>query len=103
MRKNQGSFNIVRTVLLGVVLLAVLAGAFFSVRKRMQVQTPQGYEAAHSAASVPEILSPITVPEESAPPAVEMTIRISELMPSNKATLADDTGHFPDWIELVNY
>ena len=103
MRKNQGPFNIVRTILLGVLLLAVLAGAFFSVRKRMQVQAPQSSESSVGAVSTPEVLAPLAVPEESAPPEVEITVRISELMPSNKAMLADDTGRFPDWIELVNY
>ena len=35
-------------------------------------------------------------------PEVPPTVRINELMPSNKSTLADgDT--FPDWIELYNY
>ena len=102
MRKNKKSFNIIRTVLLGFLLLAVLAGAFYSVRRRLQMQAPQRSEDTESPVSAQEILVPISVPEESASPEIEMTVRISELMPSNKATIADDTGHFPDWIELVN-
>ncbi len=35
--------------------------------------------------------------------AAEWSLRISELSPSNVATLADEDGDFPDWIELENY
>lgn len=40
-------------------------------------------------------------PEPTPPPPLPDVI-ISELMPSNKATLADATGSFPDWLELYN-
>ncbi|GHU74488.1 hypothetical protein AGMMS49992_16080 [Clostridia bacterium] len=36
------------------------------------------------------------------PAALTTGIRISEVMTSNKSTLPDETGAFPDWIELVN-
>ena len=38
-------------------------------------------------------------PEPTPPPPLPDVI-ISELMPSNKATLADASGSFPAWLEL---
>ena len=45
-----------------------------------------------------------TAPPETAAPVPEKLpeLRISELMPSNKACLALDDGSFPDWVELHN-
>lgn len=37
-----------------------------------------------------------------APKKQEYALVISELMPSNKSTLTDGNGEFPDWIELYN-
>lgn len=39
------------------------------------------------------------VPEMAEP----LTVRISEVMSSNKSFLSDETGAFPDWVELYNY
>ena len=36
-------------------------------------------------------------------PTVFLPLSINEVMLSNKATLADDSGLFPDWVELYNY
>ena len=36
------------------------------------------------------------------PPLAEGTIRITEVMIKNHATLRDEDGDFPDWIELHN-
>ena len=50
--------------------------------------------------------APETAPPETAAPAPAPEklpeLRISELMPSNKACLALDDGSFPDWVELYN-
>lgn len=56
-----------------------------------------------------------TVPEETAAPAETVSptpqigealsaaaVSVSEVMASNKATLCDGTGDFPDWLELYN-
>lgn len=43
---------------------------------------------------------PTPTPE---PPEVLPQVYINELMASNKATLADADGLFPDWLELYNY
>ncbi len=42
-------------------------------------------------------------PEQTETPENMPTVYINELMASNKATLADDKGEFPDWLELYNY
>ena len=36
-------------------------------------------------------------------PTAYLPLSINEVMLSNKATLADDSGMFPDWVELYNY
>ncbi len=44
--------------------------------------------------------------EPTAEPEAELTdgfsVQISEVMAANKATLADEDGNFPDWVELYN-
>lgn len=42
-------------------------------------------------------------PAVTAQPTVFLTLSINEVMLSNKATLADGQGLFPDWVELYNY
>ena len=61
------------------------------------------HAAKEEAASAPaaEIRPAPESPAPSAPPAEIPSIRISEVMSSNKATLAVG-GRFPDWIELYN-
>ena len=39
----------------------------------------------------------------SAPAPVFLPLSINEVMSSNKATIADAAGLFPDWVELLNY
>lgn len=52
------------------------------------------------------MMTPVTVEEapdvETQPAKAECSIVISELMASNKATLCDSSGSFPDWLELYN-
>ena len=42
-------------------------------------------------------------PAVTARPTVYLPLCINEVMLANKATLADENGQFPDWIELYNY
>ncbi len=42
-------------------------------------------------------------PAVTARPTVYLPLSINEVMLSNKATLADAAGLFPDWVELYNY
>ncbi|MBR1456658.1 MAG: CotH kinase family protein [Oscillospiraceae bacterium] len=55
-------------------------------------------EAAPASEAAPAQEAPAAAP--SAEPA--SPVRISEVMASNKATLADENGDFPDWVELYN-
>ena len=60
-----------------------------------QSQQPQGQGENESASyEIPETPPPY---DESAG-----KIRVSELMVKNRATLPDEDGDFPDWIELEN-
>ncbi len=47
--------------------------------------------------------SSVSAPAPSARPTVFLPLSINEVMLSNKATLADEDGLFPDWVELYNY
>ena len=50
-----------------------------------------------------EPAAPSAAAETAAPaPVYSDALRFSELMAKNRATLADDRGAFPDWIELCN-
>lgn len=62
---------------------------------------PSQPETAPTAAptAAPEAATPSEAP--AAPEITETSVRIGEVMPSNKSTLADG-GLFPDWVELYN-
>lgn len=62
-----------------------------------QAQTKPAAETAAPGAAV----KTDSVKETPAP--VYLPLSINELMPSNKATIADENGMFPDWVELYNY
>lgn len=42
-------------------------------------------------------------PADTPQPTAYLPLSINEVMLSNKATLADSAGMFPDWVELYNY
>ena len=45
----------------------------------------------------------VSVPEDTAAPAgVQSSVRLNELMSSNKSALMDNRGEYSDWIELMN-
>ena len=48
----------------------------------------------------PESTVPVSFEEER--PQADKSLRISEIMPKNRATLADGQGHFSPWLELEN-
>ncbi len=64
---------------------------------------PGGETAATPAPTASGFRLPFTTaePEPTEPQPIDLGIRISEVMPSNKATLSDG-GSFPDWVELFN-
>ena len=108
-------------------LLVVLAAALvflwpFSPRKA--IESPAPTEAPLSETAAPDSPAPQTaapaalaetpaplptpVPEPTLPPTPSPEdedaerIRVSELMVKNRATLPDEDGDFPDWLELEN-
>ena len=108
-------------------LLVVLAAALvflwpFSSHKAKESSVPTeapvsetaAAEAAAADSPAPAVLAetpaalPTPVPEPTLPPTPSPEdedaekIRVSELMVKNRATLPDEDGDFPDWIELEN-
>ena len=75
-------------ILPGIVLVLVV----FLLWPRRNADTP-----TQPFPSVQSSVSPAPIQDEDAD-----KIRISELMLRNKATLPDEDGDFPDWIELEN-
>ena len=108
-------------------LLLVLAAALvflwpFSPRKATESPAPAETSVSEAAAAerpaaqtaAPAVLAetpaalPTPVPEPTLPPTPSPEdedaekIRVSELMVKNRATLPDEDGDFPDWLELEN-
>lgn len=113
-------------------LLVVLAAALvflwpFSSHKAKESSTPTEAPVSETAAAeaaaadspapeppAPAVLAetpaplPTPVPEPTLPPTPSPEdedaekIRVSELMAKNRATLPDEDGDFPDWLELEN-
>ena len=108
-------------------LLVVLAAALvflwpFSSHKAKESSVPTeapvsetaAAEAAAADSPAPAVLAetpaplPTPVPEPTLPPTPSPEdedaekIRVSELMVKNRATLPDEDGDFPDWLELEN-
>ena len=54
-------------------------------------------------APVSETPGVTAAPAQTEAPENKPTVYINELMASNKATIADENGEFPDWLELYNY
>lgn len=84
-----------KIILSVAIALALLVPIIGLLSKRGILNIAKNEDAA--TAPLEEILPP---PEPEAPAAIP-SILISEVMASNKATLAFD-GRFPDWIELYN-
>ena len=58
---------------------------------------------AEAPAALPAPLPAPTVPPTPAPEDADAEkVRVSELMVKNRATLPDEDGDFPDWLELEN-
>lgn len=87
--------------------LAACAGADPSMPD-LQDNTSAPVETVSSPAPSPANTEEPGAKEASSPavtarPTAYLPLSINEVMLSNKATLADDNGMFPDWIELYNY
>ena len=102
MRKKSSKNKLLPTVLLAVLLAALLGVAGFFIFGRNG-----GFAGSHSIQpetdnSQPAAATGILNPEPSKEPEPEVTVTVSELMPSNKSSLADEDSRFPDWLELYN-
>lgn len=92
-------------LLLAFALLLPLAACSVTP---LETETPAP-DAESAAAPTQESGTPTPVPESPAPTAapapepVYLPLSINEVMSSNKATIADEAGLFPDWVELYNY
>ena len=96
MRKKSSGNNILKTVLLALVLVVLVGVAGFFIFGRNG-----SFSAIHSGQPEPDEDRPaaatgILNPEPSKEPEPEIAVTVSELMPSNKSSLADEYGRFPD-------
>ena len=88
-----------RTTSLFLILSLLLSLAACSLIPGQEESPAQVQESAPPVETTPE-----PVPEATAAPeSVFIPVSINEVMASNKSTLADDDGLFPDWVELYNY
>ena len=102
MRKKSSGNRILKTVILALVLAVLVGVAGFFIFGRNG-----GFAGSHSIQpetdnSQPAAATGILTPEPSKEPEPEVTVTVSELMPSNKSSLADEDSRFPDWLELYN-
>lgn len=102
MRKKTAKKSILGSILLAILLVALVGVAVIFVLGRQF-----GFDLFSSGESAPEAEQPVQAqgilrPESEKAPESESNIVISELMPSNKCTLPDESGKFPDWIEFYN-
>ncbi len=99
--------------LLATALLLALVGCSSSAGPAEQTGTvtaeqsaPVRQPKAETPADSPSAAEQTAAAAEiavTARPTVFLPLCVSEVMLSNKATLADENGLFPDWIELYNY
>ena len=82
-----------------VILVAVLAVIVFGLR----LGGKNIADVESKAVDEPQEANTETYEPEITPEPVDYTVlKISEVMPANKATVADSSGSFPDWVELYN-
>lgn len=81
--------------------LTACSGLPFSPAGRGDAPAP-AEESSRPQAALFSPAAPAEPTPEPVPEAVYLPLSINEVMPSNKATLADG-NQFPDWVELYNY
>ena len=89
----------IRTLSLFLILSLLLSLGACSVLPGKAEQPDPVQESSAPAEETPEPTPEVT----ESPEAVFIPVSINEVMASNKSTLADDGGLFPDWVELYNY
>ena len=88
----------IRTLSLFLILSLLLSLGACSVLPGKAEQPDPAQESSAPAEETPEPSLEAESPENTFIP-----VSINEVMASNKSTLADDDGLFPDWVELYNY
>lgn len=104
-KKRNPRLNLIYTLVF-LCLCLVLAGTvyfrFFLAAPAATPSAAQETAAPAPSASAPGWTLPWSEPSpEPTPVPVSVSLRVSELMPSNKSTIADGS-QFPDWVELCN-
>ena len=97
-RNRRGSATALKWILLAAVVLIAAAGAALLLFRGNRPEKPE-------TGSVPEGESPAflgAAPAEAPEKKAEQTVCLSEIMPKNRATVRDEDGNFPDYIELYN-
>lgn len=99
--------KIKKTLLIVIIAVLALGLAFVVIGLRTGLVSPaasKGENTATESRQPNSSAEPEITPEpEPTPEPVDYTVlRIAELMPSNKSTLADADGQFPDWLEVYN-
>lgn len=102
MRKKTGKKTILGKILLALLLISLICVALVFILSRHY-----GFDLFSSGPASPVTeqavpLQGIIRPQPDKLPESESNIVVSELMPSNKCTLPDESGSFPDWIEFYN-
>lgn len=90
--RSGGNGELIRNILVGVGVVAVLVLAFilqFKVFPDGRVLYVAGSETANEKAPTAEI-------------AASGALQITEIMSSNGSALMDDNGEYPDWLEVTN-
>lgn len=91
-----------KAMLTGIILfLALYLGLSMTGCAPAIASDPAPGGSTEAAEALPALSAGESAAESSAPPAA-VSLRITEAMPSNKATLAAPDGSFPDWLELCN-
>ena len=106
---KRSHVSLIACLLLAAMLLSLAACGGTSntdaqpeLQKQSAVSAEKGGAVSDGAAA--QAQDPAgSEPAPSARPTVYLPLSINEVMLSNKATLADAAGFFPDWVELYNY
>ena len=102
MQNKRSRKNILKPILLAVVLCALVGIAvFFILGRHWGLDWFRSGSSGIDEGTLSQEAG-ILIPGSASVPDTEINIVISELMPSNKSTLADENGEFVDWIEFYN-
>lgn len=90
---QNGNSDLIRNILIGVGVVAVLVVAFIL----QFIVYPDGRVLYEAGSSTGDETTQMTAEIHGS-----SVLQFSELMPSNGSALMDESGEYPDWIELTN-